>query len=183
MPTKYLDADTIPKGFEMLDPSKLTKVMISCLWSHWAAQAKVKVPILIFITAQRQDLELSAGLEVPQVVKKRKPYVEVESGDDQGDDDLDGCAGKGKDGVDKSKGISASPVRPPPSKRPRLSGQQPAVPEDQSSAVNNSDRPKFLYSLSLNPSYKTLLNGMLALLIFVSLHLSSCTCTYWFDYP
>ncbi|KAG8219311.1 hypothetical protein J3R82DRAFT_183 [Butyriboletus roseoflavus] len=109
MPTKYLDADTIPEGFEMLDPSKLTKVMISCLWSYWVAQAKVKVPILIFIKAWRQDLGLSAGLEVPWVVNKRKLYVEVESGDNQGDDDLDGHAGKGKDGVDKSKGISAFP--------------------------------------------------------------------------
>lgn len=166
-PTKYLDADTIPQGFEVLDPSKLTKLMISRLWSHWCTRAKAKLPILVFIKARRQDLGLSAGLEVPRTAGKRMQYVEVGSDDQPTGDELDGCAGKGKDGVDEGEGISGSPVGPPPSKRPRLSGQ-PAVPEDQSPAANESDRPKFLYSLSLDPSYKTLLDGMLALPIFVS---------------
>jgi len=31
---KYLDANTIPEGFKILDPSKLTKNRILELWSH-----------------------------------------------------------------------------------------------------------------------------------------------------
>ena len=50
-PTKYLNMDTIPEGFKVLDPSKLTKAMVGWLWDHWSEQAKAKLPILIFINA------------------------------------------------------------------------------------------------------------------------------------
>jgi hypothetical protein len=30
----YLDLDTIPEGFKVLDPSKLTKNMVSDLWDQ-----------------------------------------------------------------------------------------------------------------------------------------------------
>ena len=50
-PTKYLNMNTIHKGFKVLDPSKLTKMMISQLWDHWSERAKAKLPILIFIDA------------------------------------------------------------------------------------------------------------------------------------
>jgi hypothetical protein len=145
MPMKYLDVNTIPKDFKMLDPSKLTKTMIGQLWDHWSERAKAKLPILIFIKAQEQDLGIRARYEEPSAGQKRiaNAYVEVGS-DDQ-----------------------ASDVGPPPSKRPRLF-KQPAVPEEQSPAANNSDRLKFLHSLSSEPSYKILLNGVLALPVSVS---------------
>jgi hypothetical protein len=46
-----LDVDTIPEGFKVLDPSKLTKKMVSDLWSHWSERAEAELPILIFIKA------------------------------------------------------------------------------------------------------------------------------------
>lgn len=169
-PTKYLDVNTIPEGFKMLDPSKFTKNMTSDLWDHWSKRAKAKLPILIFIEAREQDLGLRARYqwEKPLVNRKRVAYVDVGSDDQASDDELDDHVGKSKDGVDKGKGTLGSPVRPPPSKRPRLSRQPPA-PQEQSPAANDSDRPRFLYSLSLEPSYKTLLDGMLALPVSVSL--------------
>lgn len=172
-PTKYLDADTIPEGFEVLDPSKLTKTMIGQLWSHWSARARKELPILIFIKARKQDLGLSAEWEVPRFIGKRIAYVEVGSDDQPSEDELDGRAGKGKDGADKDQGMSGSPVGPPPPKRPRFS-RQPAVPEDQSPAANEGERLKFLYSLSIDPSYNALLNGILALPDFVRLFFLYC---------
>jgi len=47
--TKYLDINTLPEGFEVLDPSKMTKRMISQLWFHWTKWANAKQPILIFL--------------------------------------------------------------------------------------------------------------------------------------
>ena len=165
-PTKYLDVNTIPEGFKVLDPSKLTKIMISNLWSHWSARAMAKLPILVFIEARKQDLGLSAqrDLQEPSIAGKRKAigYVEVGSDHQASDGELDGQTEANKD-----KRTSESLVRQPPSKRPRLSGQT-AIPEKQSPAASNSDRLKFLRSLSSDPFYKTLLDGILALPVFVS---------------
>jgi hypothetical protein len=68
---------------------------------------------------------------------------------------------------DKGEGTSGSLHKQPPSKHPRLS-QQPAVPDKRSPATNNGDRRKYLYSLCIHPSYKTLVDGMLALPLSVS---------------
>jgi hypothetical protein len=161
-PEKYLDVDTIPEGFKVLDPSKLTKDRIFDLWCHWSGRARAKLPILIFIEAREQDLGIHARyeLEKPSVVKKRVAYVDVGSDDQTGDDELNGPA-------DKGEGTSGSLHKQPPSKHPRLS-QQPAVPDKRSPAANNSDRRKYLYSLCIHPSYKTLVDGMLALPLSVS---------------
>ena len=169
MPAEYLDIDTIPEGFKILDPSKLTKNRISELWCHWSKRAKAKQPILRFIKARDQDLGMRARYEMdkPQVVQKRVAYVDL-SDDETSDDELDGHAGKRKNGSDKGKGTSGSSIRPPPSKRPRLS-RQLAVAEEQSPAANNSNRSKFLYSLSSDALYKTLLSRVSALPVFVSL--------------
>lgn len=163
-PADYLDDNTIPEGFKVLDPSKLTKSMVTELWCHWSERARAKEPILIFIKAREQDLGLAARyppeMPRPLVGQKRTAYVDVESDDQVSDDEMDSCTGKSKEGADKGKGISESSARPPPSKRRRLS-------DDQSPAANNGDMPKFLYSLSLEPSYKVLLDGVLALPVFV----------------
>lgn len=161
VPTKYLDANTIPEGFEVLDPSRLTKIMIGQLWSHWQTREKAKQPTLIFTGARAQDLGLRAGWEKPRV-EKRVAYVDVGSDDQSSGDELDGA--------DKGEGTSWSSVRPPPSKRLCLSREKAVQPvlEEESPAANNSDRSKFLHSLSLDPSYKTLLNGVLALPVLVS---------------
>jgi len=60
IPTKYLDINTLPEGFEVLDPSKMTKRMISQLWFHWTKQADAEQPILIFLEGRDQDLGSSA---------------------------------------------------------------------------------------------------------------------------
>ena len=169
MPTKYLDVDTIPDDFKVLNPSKLTKQMIIDLWCHWSGRAMAKLPILIFIKAQEQDLN-RARFEMPPVDRKRMAYayVDIGSDDEASGDELGGHIGKSKDGADESEGTSESSVRPPPSKRPRLS-QQPSIPEEESSAANNnSNREKFLRSLSFDPSYKTLFDNVSALPVFVS---------------
>jgi hypothetical protein len=149
-PEKYLDADTIPEGFKVLDPSKLTKVMVSDLWSHWSGRAKAKLPILIFITAREQDLGTRARypMQTPLVRKAHVAYLDIGSDDSASDD-----------GADKGEGAPGSPIRSPP-----------PIPEEESPAANDSNRSQFLYSLSLqvDPAYKALLNGMLTLPVFVS---------------
>ena len=105
-------------------------------------------------------------MEKPSVSKKRMA-VNVASDDETGNDKLDGPA-------DKGEGTSGSPHRQPPSKRPRLSlSPWPVVPEEQSPAANNSNRQKFLYGLCNHPSYKTLIDGVLALPVSVSSFFSS----------
>ena len=169
MSTKYLDANTIPKGFKVLDPSRLTKLPVYQLWSHWSARAKAKQPILIFTRARREDMASVVRREKSPTRDKRKAeaWVDIGSDDQAGDDEPDGSSGKDKDGADKGEGTSGSPIKQPPSKRPRPS-REPAIPKEQSPASNNSNRPKFLSSLSLEPSYKTLLDGVLALPVLVS---------------
>lgn len=164
-PTEYLDADTIPEGFEVLDPSKMTKSMVFRLWSHWSMRAKAKLPILIFLKAPSQDLGLSIRENMKKAWLKRKriAYVAIGSDDQASDEELDGYASKGGDEANKGEGTS----RPPLSKRPHLSGQ-PTIPGKQSPAANNGDRLKFLRSLSADPAYKMLLDAILALPISVS---------------
>jgi hypothetical protein len=147
-PFKYLDADTIPDGFEMLDPSRLTKVMIYQLWTHWRTRTKAKQPILIFIEARRQDLGSRAGTPAwsEPAIKKTVPYVDISDED--------------SNGADKGEGASGSTAQPPPPECP--------IPEEQSPAANNSDRRMFLYSLSPDSDYRTLIDGVLALPVLVS---------------
>lgn len=159
-PTEYLDVDTIPNGFKVLDPSKLTVAMIDRLWFHWSSRAAAKLPILIFTSARWQD---KATTVRNQAFLKSIRNVPVASDDQVGDN---GHAAKRKDGADKGEETSRS-VRPPPSKRPRLFAQ-PVVPDEQSPGANNSDRQKFLVSLSSDASYKVLLDAVLALPAFVS---------------
>lgn len=165
-PTKYLDADTIPEGFKVLDPSKLTKSMVSDLWSHWFERAKAKLPILVFIEAREQDMGRKARCTVdipmdisrPLAGRKRTPYNYNWSDDEASDGEMGSLA---KDGADKGKGTSRSPARPAPSKRPRIS-------DEGSPAGNCDDRQNFLYGLSTEPSYKALLNSVLLLAACVS---------------
>ncbi|KAN0078148.1 hypothetical protein V8E55_010205 [Tylopilus felleus] len=100
-------------------------------------------------------------------------YVEV---DDDSDDEaglLLADKGKGKALDDKGEGTSTSAFLPkPPSKRPRLSGQ-PDIPEEGSPAANETNRPKFLSSLSLDSSYKSLVDALMVLPVFGSSHPSS----------
>jgi hypothetical protein len=161
-----LDVDTIPEGFKVLDPSKLTKKMVSDLWSHWSERAKAELPILIFIKAREQDLGFSLrgkGVTVAGTVAGRRDgdgWVTIWSDEEQSSDGE-------LDEADKGEGTSGPFVRPPPSKRPRISGQL-ALPDRESPAAHNSDRLKFLCSLSLEASYKTLLDGVSALPVSVS---------------
>jgi len=161
-PTKYLDINTLPEGFEVLDPSKMTKRMISQLWFHWTKWADAEQPILIFLEGRDQDLGSSARWtrNRPSANRKRLAYVD----DEASDDELDGHAGKSQDGANKGEGTPESLDRLPLSKRPRLS----PVPDEQSPATNNKDRKKFLCSLSLDPSYITLLDRVSALPVSVS---------------
>lgn len=165
-PTKYLDMDTLPDGFEVLDPSKMTKRMISQLWSHWSKRADAKQPILIFLEGRDQDLGLSARWTRgrPSANRKRPAYIDEEaSGDGLGGH----SSGRSQDGPSEGDRTPESLDRLPSSKRPRLS-EAPAIPDEQSPATNNDDRKKFLSSLSLDPAYKALLDGVSALPVSVS---------------
>jgi len=73
----------------------------------------------------------------------------------------------GNNWADSGKGILGSSIRPLPLKHPCLPKQTP-VPNKGSLAANNSARLRFLHSLSLHPSYKTLLGGVLIMSIIVS---------------
>lgn len=190
----YLHPDSIPEGFNISDPSKLTKPIIDKLWAHWRTRERKNLPIVEFVSARPKDLDpWKFGLVSNEPhVAKRKPYVEVDDDTDHEPqpellmdkgkarfdsggigDDLSLFAGKGKAVDDQGEGTSSSASLPKPlSKRPRLSGQ-PDVPEEGSPAANESDRPKFLSSLSLDPSYKALIDAFMALPIFVCLFLSS----------
>jgi hypothetical protein len=52
----FLDVETIPEGFKVLDPSKLTQNMVFSLLGHWRKRRDEKKPILVFAKAQKQDL-------------------------------------------------------------------------------------------------------------------------------
>jgi hypothetical protein len=144
-PSKYLDADAIPEGFNVLDPSKLTKDMVRDLWCHWSARARAKLPILVFTKARKQDYSDRYDMEKtepgPVTGKRPKAYVQFSS-DDEADD--------------------TEPVRPPPSKRPRLS-KEATIPDKQSPAANNGGRTEFLRLLVTDPVLWTLLRGVEAL--------------------
>jgi hypothetical protein len=246
-PADYLDVDTIPEGFKVLDPSKMTKNMITQLWDHWTTRAEAKKPILRFLKAQDSDLGLSALARAVERAKKqgktrlfkRAAYIDDIGSDDQSSDS------DGDDGANSSNGMSRAPARPPPSKRPRLRLSSPstsstppisevptlpisecptppisealtppipehpslpiseasaspnseaptravpgtltsAIPEaqEQSLAANNMNREHFLYNLSSEASYKTLLNGVLALPSSVSL-IPPFICMYLSNY-
>jgi hypothetical protein len=172
-PTKYLDVNTIPEGFKVLDPSKLTKDMVFNLWCHWTARARAKQPILIFNAARKEDLGFRTqrpDLETSVAVGKRKAiaYVDLSSDDQASDNELeDRHTGKGKDWAGKGKGNPGSPATQPPFKRPRLF-KRAAIPEEQSPTSNKDNKPNYLRSLSSEDCYRTLLDGVLALPLMVS---------------
>jgi hypothetical protein len=55
---RYLHPNSVPKGLNISDPSKLTKQMIDELWAHWWAREQKKLPIIEFINAQPKDLDV-----------------------------------------------------------------------------------------------------------------------------
>jgi hypothetical protein len=89
------------------------------------------------------------------MAKKRKqiPYFNSEDESD---------SGSRNDGNDKGEGTSGPPGGPHPPKRPRLS-HLPGVPDEQSPAANKDNIPKFLFSLSKEHSYDTLIHQALLL--------------------
>ena len=157
-PTKFLDADTIPDGFNLSDPSKLTNAKVNNLWNHWSERARNGKPILIFIYARKQDTRRNARREQDERTKvngKRTTYVEPES--DGGDDN--------------HEGISGSPNGPPPPKRLRFT-DWPSVPEKLSPATADlSDQRKFLSSLSEAREYTFFLSRVYSLPDLVSYYL------------
>jgi hypothetical protein len=188
----YLDADTLPDKFQVIDPSKMVKAEIGRLWEHWSDRARANLPILVFTSAREQDTGLSGPAEFARRnpawrgMKWRKRLPSDSESDDQTD-------------ADKDKGVSGPPVRPPSPKRRRLSkktaailwpggedvdsepetplpnhpllskvSKQTVVADEQSPAANNSSRMEFLRKLSGDASYVTLLDGALALPAVVS---------------
>ena len=86
-------------------------------------------------------------------------------------------SGKGKALDDKGEGTSTSAFLPkPPSKRPCLSGQ-PDIPEEGSLVANEMNRAKFLSSLSLDSSYKSLVDALMVLPVFVLFSFFVCNIT------
>lgn len=178
-PELYLDLETLPEGFNVIDPSKLTKHALGQLWDHWSERARARQPILRFTLARTQDVALPGSRFVRQPKRNRI----LESTDDESDPD--GQAKADKDrlvgpsvGLPQSKrsrlwhdsddqATDDEPERPPPSKRPRLS-KHTAAPDEQSPAANNNSRTEFLRSLSKETLFVALLDGVLALPAVVS---------------
>lgn len=168
-PTEYLDASTIPDDFKLLDPSKMTKDAIHRLWWHWSRRAANDQPILVFTNGRSQDMGVSPAYTEPQRrrINAMKPGIDyIPIGEDDGDEEPDSHARKRSNVADEGEGSSRSQIRPPPSKRPRLSGQ--ATVDKDSPAANSSNRPAFLSSLSREPSFGTLISTVLALPASVS---------------
>lgn len=114
---------------------------------------------------------LTDGYKMRPLVRKR-PLL-IFSSEKSSDDELDGHNEKGKDVADKGEGTSGSLTTSAPSKCPRLA-IEPFVVQEHSPAANNSDREKFLYSLSSDASFKILLDGVLALPTLVSSFFNTC---------
>lgn len=144
-PSDYLDPGALPEGFNVLDPSKLTKDMVRTLWCHWSGRARANLPVLVFIKARKQDLSISARYNTektkPVLGKRAVAYVEPGS-DDEADD--------------------SESERPPPSKHPRLS-KEATIPDNLSPAANNGGRAEFLRRLVKDPVLWILLRGVEAL--------------------
>ena len=136
--------------------------MVSDLWSHWSAREKAKKPILMFINARPQDEKKSVRRQRDEPAraaeKSRVTWVDIES-DDGSDNNMK---------LVDQEGILGSPDGPPPSKRVRLS-ERPDVPDEESPAANDADRPMFLSSLNSDTVYKTLISRVLKLPDSVSL--------------
>ena len=99
----------------------------------------------------------------PSANRKRLAYIDEEASGDR----LGGHSGRSQDGPSDGGGTPESLDRLPSSKRPHLS-EAPAIPDEQSPMINNDDRKKFLSSLSLDPAYKALLDGVSALPVSIS---------------
>ena len=132
---QYLHPDSVPKGFNISDPSKLAKQMIDGLCAHWQAHKQKKLPIIEIVNARPKDLDAwKVGLvEKEPCAGKRKAYIEVDDNSndksrllllvDKGKagtysgymDDL--FAGKDKAKEDRGRGTLAPASLPkPPSK-------------------------------------------------------------------
>ncbi|KAF8547885.1 hypothetical protein OG21DRAFT_1567584 [Imleria badia] len=149
----YMKITNIPKGFNISDPSKLTKQMLDELWTHWRAREEKKLPIIEFIKARAKDMD----------ALRRAAYTKIDD-NSEGEAELIKANGKGNTEDDKGEGTSES-LPKPLSKQPRLSGQ-PDVPEEGSPAASEKNRPKFLAGLSQDASYKALVDTLMALPIF-----------------
>lgn len=174
-PAEYLDASTIPNDYKVFDPSKMTRFTIEQLWTHWTRRARTDEPILVFTKGRSQDMGVSPGYTDPHqrhpinainALKAGRDYVEI-GDDDAGYEEPDGHARKRSNVADKGEEVSGPENRPPPSKRPRLSGQA-TVLDDDSPAANSSNRPVYLSSLSSEPPFRTLVDAVLALPALVS---------------
>ena len=159
--TKFLNANTIPNGLNLSDPSKLTNAKVNNLWNHWSKQAHNEKPILIFIYAWKQDTQRNAHREQNECTKvngKRTTYVEPES-----------------DGGDNNhKGISGFPNGPPPPKHLHFT-DWPFVLEKLSPATTDlSNQRKFLFSLSKAHKYTFFLSRVYSLPDSVSYYLFLC---------
>lgn len=174
-PAEYLDASTIPNDFKLLDPSKMTKYAIDQLWWHWTRRAEVDQPILVFAKGRKQDMGTPPANTDPRpyTINALEPGVDyIPIDEDPSDEAPDSHARKRSNVANEGEGSSGSQIRPPPSKRPRLSGQ--AAIDKDSPAANSSNRPAFLSGLSLEPSFRTLIDTVLALPASVSFVVFIC---------
>lgn len=101
----YLDLDTLPKRFDVVDPSKLTKHMLGQLWDHWSKRARAKQPILKFTSAQTQDIGLPGSGHVQKSKQMAWQIRILESTDDKSN-------GQSK-AANKDKHIGPSAGSPP----------------------------------------------------------------------
>lgn len=153
---EYLDADCLPDGLVVADPSKFPRKEVDKLWDHWSARSRKGLPILRFLKAKVDDLPFGLPREEPRPLRKKRQYVEVS--DEHSDEDEVEPAEKGKGKVTQLVASSSKrQLSPPPSKRPRLSGDVVGVPEANSPAASADQREDFLHGLSDYSEYADLL--------------------------
>jgi hypothetical protein len=152
--TEYLDADCIPESFRVTDPSKLTKAGIFNLWAHWRERERKGLPILRFVKAKRDDMALTVATSSVQSRPKKRPYVIVNSEDEEDSD--------------KSDNEPPTVASRPPSKKARvLESEELEGPQAGSPAAQEA-RTEFLQSLSTDPVYHQLCDKLSSLPLFVS---------------
>ena len=160
-PEEYIDPDCFPEGFQVCDPSKLTKSNVDKLWRHWEQRSKNFDIILQFIKAKSDDMP-AAPTNKPKCRLRKRPYVEI---DNYSDSDADA-----DDESDKSEDSGAS--SPSSAKRKPVSSGRPSKPtttaHPSSPAANKDDRLAFLRGLSADPRYIGLLDRLFNLSIHVS---------------
>ncbi|KAI6095295.1 hypothetical protein EV401DRAFT_2083801 [Pisolithus croceorrhizus] len=147
-PMEYLDSKSIPEGFTMKDPSKLTKADLVLLWDHWQSLEAEEKAIVSFIDCRKEDAPLSRQFDRKVVgSSKKRVWVTVE---DDSEAEVGGAGVPGPSGQTMDTGdVLGEPT----------TDVREQTPEESSPAWHASkDCIQYLKSHSIMPRYQVLLD-------------------------